>query len=193
MKKLIRINGLAIPLAMNNVDTDLIIPAQYLTNTEKTGYGIHLFKRLRDNNFNFVFNQKKFLQANILITQANFGCGSSREHAVWALQEAGIQAIIALSFADIFFSNAMKNGLVLITLPENTINSMLTNATEQNYFLTIDIEKQIIFSEQNNIYSFEFDSFRKYCLMRGLDELDYLLKHKEQIALFKKAQEQKNY
>ena len=107
-----KIIGKTIPLAMNEVDTDLIIPAQYLTSIKKEGYGKNVFRRLKDSDPYFVFNQEKYQGANILVTKENFGCGSSREHAVWALKEAGIKAVIAISFADIFFNNAAKNGLV---------------------------------------------------------------------------------
>jgi 3-isopropylmalate/(R)-2-methylmalate dehydratase small subunit len=176
MKKIYQISGKTIPLAMNDVDTDLIIPAQYLTGVTKEGYGANLFKRLREADANFVFNQDKYQQANILVTQANFGCGSSREHAVWALQEAGIQVIIATSFADIFFSNSSKNGLVLIQLPESDVNKLLAQAYEDDHQLTIDLEQQKITSA-NDSYDFEFDPFRKHCFINGLNDLDYLFSH----------------
>lgn len=181
MKKITQITGKAIPLTMNDVDTDLIIPAQYLTAVTREGYGENLFRRLRQKDPNFVFNQEKFTGANILITQGNFGCGSSREHAVWALQEAGIQAIVAISFADIFFSNSAKNGLLLIKLPESIINTMLNYANEGNYLLTIDIEKQQITSSKDESFDFDIDQFRKYCLVNGLDDMDYLLAHQKNI------------
>lgn len=177
MKKIIQISGLTIPLNMNDVDTDLIIPAQYLTQTTKNGYGQALFRRLRDLDTNFIFNQPRFQSAKILITGNNFGCGSSREHAVWALMEAGIQAIIANSFSDIFSSNSAKNGLLLISLPEKTIQKMLMHAAESNYALNIDIENQTIVSSNNEIFNFDIDPFLKYCFMNGLDELDYILMH----------------
>lgn len=184
MQKVTSISGKTIPLAMSDVDTDLIIPAQYLTAVTKKGYGENLFRRLRDADPKFVFNQDKFSGANILITKNNFGCGSSREHAVWALQEAGIQAIIAMSFSDIFFSNSAKNGLLLIKLPEATINQMLSFAIDGNYILTIDIKKQSITSLNDKSIGFSIDPFRQYCLLNGLDDLDYLLSHKEQIETF---------
>ncbi|MGB6976439.1 MAG: 3-isopropylmalate dehydratase small subunit, partial [Gammaproteobacteria bacterium] len=175
MQKITQVTGKGIPLAMDDVDTDLIIPAQYLTAVTKEGYGENLFRRLREADSNFVFNQEKYIGANILLTKANFGCGSSREHAVWALQEAGIQAIVASSFADIFFSNSAKNGLILIKLPEITIDHMLKLADTGNYHLTIDIEKQQITSSSTEYFEFEMDLFQKYCFLNGLDDLDYLL------------------
>src|SRR5271170_2456530 len=116
MKKIMQISSKTIPLAMNDVDTDLIIPAQYLTSVSRAGYGKNLFIRLRQSDPDFIFNNPVFTGANILISGENFGCGSSREHAVWALQEAGIQVVIAVSFGDIFFANSGKNGLLLIQL-----------------------------------------------------------------------------
>jgi 3-isopropylmalate/(R)-2-methylmalate dehydratase small subunit len=185
MQKIIQITGKAIPLAMDDVDTDLIIPAQYLTAVTKDGYGKNLFRRLREADPNFVFNQQKFKGANILLTKANFGCGSSREHAVWALQEAGIQAVIASSFADIFFSNSAKNGLILIKFPEIIINQMLKLADLGDYCLTIDIEKQQITSSNAEYFEFEMDLFNKYCFLNGLDDLDYLLNQQKKIEDYK--------
>jgi len=183
MQKILNISGKVIPLAMNDVDTDLIIPAQYLTSVSKTGYGKYLFARLREANPNFVFNQNQFNDASILIAQHNFGCGSSREHAVWALQE-NIKAIIAISFADIFSSNSAKNGLVLIQLPENVIQQLIIAANGGTYFLDINIAKQKIFSNQHEEFEFTLDPFRQYCWMNGLDDLDYLLEHKQYIDAY---------
>lgn len=180
MEKITHISGKTIPLAMNDVDTDLIIPAQYLTSTSMTGYGENVFRRLRDSDPNFVFNQEKFKGANILITQDNFGCGSSREHAVWALVNAGIHAVIAESFADIFFNNAAKNGLVLIKQPAQVIHELINLAKTGEFFLEINIEDQIINSVDKQ-YTFEIDPFHQYCLVNGLDHLDYILAHQAQV------------
>ncbi len=185
MKKITQITGLTIPLAMDDVDTDLIIPAQYLTSTSKQGYGEHLFARLRQNDPNFVFNQPKYTEAVILISRNNFGCGSSREHAVWALQEAGIQAVIAASFADIFASNSAKNGLLLITLAPDRIQSMLKFAEKFPYCLSIDLEKQTITSTQEEIVHFVINPFLKDCFLQGMDELDYLLSYQRKIEQHK--------
>lgn len=187
MKKTHQISGTTIPLEMNDVDTDLIIPAQFLTAVTKAGYGENLFVRLRQTNPDFVFNQEKFKGANILITQNNFGCGSSREHAVWALQEAGIQAIIANSFADIFFSNSAKNGLVLITQPPETITKMLDNSKQGDYQLMISLDTLKITSSKQENFSFTFDPFRQHCLINGLDDLDYLLSHMQKIEKYEQG------
>lgn len=178
------ISGLAMPLAKNDVDTDLIIPAQFLTQVSKQGYGEHCFQRLRENDPNFVMNLPQFAKANILISGDNFGCGSSREHAVWALQQAGIQAIIAQSFADIFANNSGKNALLLIEQPKEIIEVMLRNAADANYSLTIDVVNLKIETNRNEKFSFTMDSFQHYCLINGLDELDYLLAHQKEIKAF---------
>jgi 3-isopropylmalate/(R)-2-methylmalate dehydratase small subunit len=188
MEKIKQISGKVIPLNMNDVDTDLIIPAQYLTAITRQGYGENLFRRLREADANFIFNQAKFSGASILVTKHNFGCGSSREHAVWALQEAGIKVIIAISFGDIFFSNAVKNGLILIKLSENIIHSMLDLAKDGSYSLDINIEEQSIASSKNEFFNFEMDSFRKYCFVNGLDDLDYLLSYQDEINSYKATQ-----
>lgn len=193
MKKITHISGIAIPLNMRDVDTDLIIPAQFLTEVTKEGYGQALFRRLRDSDPDFVFNQPRFHSAKILIAGENFGCGSSREHAVWALMEAGITAIICSSFSDIFYSNSAKNGLVLIRLPEKIIQTMLINAEHADYILTIDIENQLVTSSLQEKFNFNIEPFRKYCFVHGLDELDYILSYKHKIENYDNKQREKNY
>lgn len=185
MQKITHLSGKVIPLDMNDVDTDLIIPAQHLTNTSREGYGKNLFIRLRQSDPHFVFNQAQFADATVLVAGQNFGCGSSREHAVWALQEAGIHAVIAASFGDIFFNNSGKNGLLLIQVPLPTIQTLLTQAAEGDCIAQIDISQQkITFSTGRESLHFEIDPFRKHCLLHGLDDLDYLLSHQTQIAQF---------
>ncbi|CAN5214989.1 3-isopropylmalate dehydratase small subunit [soil metagenome] len=184
MNPIKNINGKTIPLPMNDVDTDLIIPAQYLTSVSKQGYGENLFQRLRTADSNFVFNQEKFAGANVLIAQHNFGCGSSREHAVWALQQGGIKAIIAYSFADIFFSNSAKNGLVLITLSEEIVNNLMQQAVSGGYSVNIDIQQQILTTSSNEMYAFSLDPYHQYCFLNGLDDMDYLLSHLDDIKLY---------
>jgi 3-isopropylmalate/(R)-2-methylmalate dehydratase small subunit len=177
-----KIIGKTIPLDMNEVDTDLIIPAQYLTSIKKEGYGKNLFRRLKDSDPYFVFNQEKYQGANVLVTKENFGCGSSREHAIWALKEVGIQAIIAISFADIFFSNAAKNGLVLICQSPAVIHSLLEAAPQ---VLQIDLVRQHI-KIDNTVHSFEMDAFYRHCFIEELDELDYLYAHLSEIKTYEK-------
>jgi 3-isopropylmalate/(R)-2-methylmalate dehydratase small subunit len=189
MKKITNVTGLAIPLDMNDVDTDLIIPAQHLTSISREGYGKNLFIRLKQSDPNFVFNKPEFAAATILISGQNFGCGSSREHAVWALQEAGIQAVIAVSFGDIFFNNSGKNGLVLIQLPKAEIQTLLTQASDGRCRLNIDIAQQTIAGSPGGspAIDFDLDPFRKHCFLHGLDDLEYLLSHQSQIAAFEKG------
>jgi 3-isopropylmalate/(R)-2-methylmalate dehydratase small subunit len=186
MNAIKKIQGIAIPMNMTDIDTDIIIPAQYLTSTSKSGYGKNAFSRLKADP-KFVLNQKKYQQAPILITGSNFGCGSSREHAVWAIKELGIQAIIAPSFADIFANNAKKNGLLLIEQPQTRVDELLVNAEEKEFILTIDIEDQTIKADNLNL-EFTLSSFFKHCLINGLDELDYLMSHVENIKEFKNKQ-----
>ncbi len=186
MKAIKHISGTAIPMNITDIDTDIIIPAQYLTSTSQTGYGEHAFARLRADK-DFVLNQEKYKEAPILLTGSNFGCGSSREHAVWAIKELGINAIIAPSFADIFANNAKKNGLLLIEQPQEVLDRLMQKATDSSLQLTIDIEKQTIIADNLNL-EFTLNEFFKHCIINGLDELDYLISHKVEINLFKNQQ-----
>ena len=186
MKAITQIKGTVIPLNRTDIDTDIIIPAQYLTSTSQTGYGEHAFARLKSDP-EFVLNQEKYQQAPILLTGKNFGCGSSREHAVWAIKELGIQAIIAESFADIFTNNAKKNGLLLIQLDKSSIEVLMQQASSEKLTMSIDIEKQEVFTDDMK-QSFQIDTFFKHCLINGLDELDYLMSHIDSIKDFKKNQ-----
>ncbi|MFC4892054.1 3-isopropylmalate dehydratase small subunit [Pseudofrancisella aestuarii] len=173
----------ALPLWLSDIDTDMIIPAEFLTQTSKDGYGESLFCRLKEKDKDFVFNKPKYRNAEILIAGNNFGCGSSREHAVWALTQAGIKAIIAPSFSDIFFNNSAKNGLLLISLDESIVKKLCDKAEDASFQLTIDLEKQTI-STSKEEYSFEYDPFRKECLLKGLDDMTYLLSLKNEIHQF---------
>lgn len=186
MKAVKTIKGIAIPMNMTDIDTDIIIPAQYLTSTSQTGYGKHAFSRLRSNP-DFVLNQEKYADAPILITGENFGCGSSREHAIWAIMELGIQAIIAPSFADIFANNAKKNGLVLIEQGAQVVENLLQKAQDDLLSIDIDIEKQEL-KFADTALEFTLSKFFKHCIINGLDELDYLLSNKDKIVSFKKQQ-----
>ena len=183
MKAITHIQGLAIPMNLTDIDTDIIIPAQYLTSTSQSGYGEHAFTRLKSNP-DFVLNQEKYQQAPILLTGSNFGCGSSREHAVWAIQELGIKAIIAPSFADIFANNAKKNGLLLIQQDKETVEKLFKHSRSTDINITIDIENQTLNTVDINS-KFEMDDFFKHCLTNGLDELDYLMSHIDTIKDFK--------
>ena len=190
MKSFTTFQSNAIPLLLSDIDTDMIIPAEFLTQTSKNGYGEHLFCRLKEENSEFIFNQVEYIKSKILIAGSNFGCGSSREHAVWALLQAGIQVIIAPSFSDIFFNNAAKNGLLLISLDDSKIQSLSTYAKNYKNQLTIDLSQQTI--EADNVhFKFEYDSFRKECLLKGLDDMSYLLNLMPLIKQFEDKQEYK--
>ena len=175
------------PVNYSNVDTDMIIPAQYLTSTSKKGYGENLFRRMRDEIKDFSLNLDKYKGAQILVADDNFGCGSSREHAVWALADWGFKVVIAKSFSDIFFSNSAKNGLLLITLSEDVVNSTLEKSSTEDLELTIDLEQQKVIFEDAVEYSFEYDAFRKHCLSEGLDDIDYILSSKDVINKFRNS------
>lgn len=162
-------------LDMNNVDTDMIIPAQFLTNVDREGYGKYLFQRLREQDADFVFNDPKSSGREILLSRANFGCGSSREHAVWALMQANIKVIIAESYSDIFYNNAAKNGLLAISLEPNIIASLIKQVKQKDIALSVDLTKQTITTSMHESFHFNYDSFRKECLLKGQDDLDYLL------------------
>ena len=186
MKAFTKLSAQVIPMWLNDVDTDMIIPAQHLTQTSKTGYGEHLFSRLKAVDSTFVFNQTRFQEAKILVSGANFGCGSSREHAVWALQQAGIEVIIASSFSDIFFNNAAKNGLLLITLDKETVEEIAHKSQSVDIELAVDLTAMSVEFE-GNIYRFKYDPFRRECLMKGQDDLAYLLASKALITSYEDA------
>lgn len=177
------------PVPLSNVDTDMLIPAQYLTSTSREGYGENLFRRMRDENPNFSLNDQRFKGSKILIADDNFGCGSSREHAVWAIAAWGFKVVIARSFADIFFSNSAKNGLLLISLEEKIIKELLEKSATANLSLTVDLENQKITTNEGQEYAFDYDSFRKHCLLNGLDDIDYILSSKNEVENFRKSQD----
>ena len=175
MEKFTTITSKVCPIAYSNVDTDMIIPAQYLTSVSKLGYGENLFRRLRDENPNFSLNQEKFKGAKIMVADNNFACGSSREHAVWAIQGWGFKVVIAKSFADIFYSNSANNGLLLITLPVDKVDFILQQSVKGSMSLTISLAEQTVSFEDGTKVGFDYDSFRKHCLLEGLDDIDYIL------------------
>lgn len=180
MEKFHAWTGKVVPIRMNDVDTDMILPAQFLTSISRQGYGENLFRRLRDQDPNFSLNLEKYKGASILLSDTNFGCGSSREHAVWALQGAGIKVVIAKSFADIFSNNSGKNGLLLLVLDPNQVDDLLKRAENYALELSVDLELQLI-QGPGFEYMFNIDAFQKHCFLEGLDELDYLLVEKESI------------
>ena len=182
-----------------NVDTDAIIPKQFLKSIKKTGFGVNLFDEWRyldhgepgqdpasrQPNPDFVLNQPRYQGASILLARKNFGCGSSREHAPWALDQYGFRAVIAPSFADIFFNNCFKNGLLPIVLPEATMAQLFDEvAAFPGYQLTIDLERQVIVRPQGEEIPFEVNAFRKYCLLNGFDDIGLTLRQSDKIKAF---------
>ena len=196
MKKFKKIIGIAAPLPMINVDTDMIIPKQFLKTIKRSGLGKNLFHELRyDLNGNirndFILNWDPYKTACILITGENFGCGSSREHAPWSLLDFGFKCIIAPSFADIFYNNCFKNGILPIKLDQKKIDYLI-NVAENKKLLTVDLEKQTIIDENKKIINFEIDSFRKKCLLEGLDDIALTLKKSKDIDIYEKKTKKMN-
>jgi len=190
------LNSLVMPLDRANVDTDQIIPKQFLKRIERTGYGDFLFFDWRQTAAgepiaDFVLNDPRYKGAQILIAGKNFGCGSSREHAAWALSDFGFRAVIAPTFADIFYSNAGKNGIVLVKLSEEQVDQLLKNAgTIPGYKLTVSLEAQTVSDDRGFSASFEFDPFRKFCLIEGLDDIGLTLRHAAELDKFEKQHEE---
>jgi 3-isopropylmalate/(R)-2-methylmalate dehydratase small subunit len=184
------LTALAAPLDRTNVDTDQIIPKQFLKRIERTGYGEFLFFDWRrtadgDPNPDFELNNPRYKGAQILIAGKNFGCGSSREHAAWALNDYGFRAVIAPTFADIFFSNAGKNGIVLARLSEEQVAELMHKAqTTAGYKLTVSLENQTVTDDTGFKATFEIDPFRKFCLMEGLDDIGLTLRHESALDKF---------
>jgi 3-isopropylmalate/(R)-2-methylmalate dehydratase small subunit len=191
--------GLVAPMDRENVDTDAIIPKQFLKSIKKSGFGVNLFDEwryldagypgqdpaTRRPNPDFVLNQPRYLGASVLIARKNFGCGSSREHAPWALDQYGFRAVIAPSFADIFFGNCFKNGLLPIVLPESEMNRLFDEvAGFVGYSLTIDLERQVIVKADGTELPFEVQAFRKFCLLNGFDDIGLTLRHADKIKAY---------
>lgn len=190
MEKFVTLEGVAAPLPMINVDTDKIIPKQFLKTIRRTGLGAALFDEMRyrddrSENPDFVLNQPAYRHAKILVTGENFGCGSSREHAPWALLDFGIRCIIAPSYADIFYNNCFKNGILPITLPQATVDELMNDARNgANARLSIDLERQVIIRPDGGVVHFDIDPFRKHCLLNGLDDVGLTLQKEPEIAGF---------
>ncbi len=191
--------GLVAPMDRENVDTDAIIPKQFLKSIRRTGFGENLFDEwrfldpgfpgqdpsTRKSNPDFVLNQKRYEGASILLTRKNFGCGSSREHAPWALEQYGFRVLIAPSYADIFFNNSFKNGILPIVLNENLVNDLFNEVLAfPGYRLTIDLARQVVIKPQGEELAFEVQSFRKYCLVNGLDDIGLTLRYADKIKAF---------
>lgn len=199
MHKFERHDGLVAPLDRANVDTDLIIPKQFLKSIKRTGFGVNLFDELRyldegqpdqdvskrPLNPDFVLNQPRYQGASVLLARRNFGCGSSREHAPWALEDFGFRAVIAPSFADIFYNNAFKNGILLIKLSEEQVEQLFAEVeASPGYRLDIDLEKQQVITPSGDSLTFDVDAFRKHCLLEGLDDIGITLQSEDAIREF---------
>lgn len=199
MEKFIRQEGLVAPLDRANVDTDAIIPKQFLKSIKRTGFGPNLFDEWRyldrgepdtDNskrplNPDFVLNRQRFVGATVMLARENFGCGSSREHAPWALLQFGIQTIIAPSFADIFYNNSLKNGLLLIKLDPQIVDKLFSETdANKGYRLAVDLEQQTVTTPSGESYSFDIDPHRKHCMLNGLDDIGLTLEHAGEIKAF---------
>lgn len=199
MKAFVKQSGIVAPMDRANIDTDMIIPKQFLKSIKRSGFGPNLFDELRyldegqpdaDNsgrplNPDFVLNQPRYKGASVLITRENFGCGSSREHAPWALEDFGFNVIIASSYADIFFNNSFKNGLLPIVLEEAIIDELFAEVTAtEGYELTIDLENQNIIKPNGDSIPFEVDAFRKHCLLNGLDDIGLTLQDADDITAY---------
>ena len=200
-----RLDGLVVPLDRANVDTDAIIPKQFLKSIKRTGFGPHLFDEWRyldhgepgmdcaqrPPNPEFILNQSRYQGASILLARENFGCGSSREHAVWALDEYGIRCVIAPSFADIFFTNSFKSGLLPLRLPVETVDRLFKAvAAQPGYRLTVDLLAQTVLTPQGAVLGFQIDPFRKECLLNGWDDIELTLRHADEIRAYEARRRQ---
>jgi len=195
MEKFTTLTGVAAPLPMRNVDTDMIIPKQFLKTIQRTGLGKSLFFEMRfdeagKENPDFVLNKPAYRKAKILVTGENFGCGSSREHAPWALMDFGFRCIIAPDFADIFYNNCFQNGILPIKLPQSEVDKLLDDASRgENATITVDLEAQEIRGPDGGVIKFDIDPFRKHCLLNGLDNIGLTLAKEEAIRAYEaKAQ-----
>jgi len=196
MEKFTTLTGVAAPLPIINVDTDMLIPKQFLKTIKRTGLGKHLFDEMRytpegQEIPDFVLNQPAYRQAKILVAGDNFGCGSSREHAPWALADFGIKCIIAPSFADIFYNNCFKNGILPIVLPQDDVDKLMDDAERgANAIVSVDLEKQEVRGPDGGCLKFEIDPFRKQCLLNGWDDIGRTLQNEQKISDFEAQRKQ---
>ncbi|WP_461536783.1 3-isopropylmalate dehydratase small subunit [Spongorhabdus nitratireducens] len=199
-------SGIVAPMDRANVDTDLIIPKQFLKSIKRTGFGKNLFDELRyldegqpdqdcsgrPLNTEFVLNQPRYEGASVLLARENFGCGSSREHAPWALDDYGFRCVIAPSFADIFFNNCFKNGLLPVVLEEKIVDQLFAEcAADEGYHLTVDLQQQVVKTSKGRVIPFEIDPFRRHCLLEGLDDIGLTLQAEDAIQAFEQQHQQR--
>ena len=190
MEKFDKLSGIAAPMPLVNIDTDMIIPKQFLKTIKRTGLGVHLFDEMRylddgSENPDFVLNQPAYREASIIVAGDNFGCGSSREHAPWAISDFGIKCVISTSFADIFYNNCFKNGILPVVLPEAQVALLMKDAEKgANARIEVDLEAQTITSSDGEVIRFDIDPFRKHCLMNGLDDIGLTMEKAASIDAF---------
>ena len=190
MEKFDKISGIAAPMPLVNIDTDMIIPKQFLKTIKRTGLGVHAFDEMRykddgSENPDFVLNKPAYREAQIIVAGDNFGCGSSREHAPWALADFGVKVIVSTSFADIFFNNCFKNGMLPIVLPQEQVDLLMKDAEKgSNARMDVDLEKQEITTSDGEVIKFDIDPFRKRCLLEGLDDIGLTLEKAPAIQSF---------
>ena len=190
MEKYQKLQGIAAPMPLVNIDTDMIIPKVFLKSIQRTGFGVNLFDEMRYNRDgteipDFVLNKPQYRDAEILIAGDNFGCGSSREHAPWAIADFGIKCIVSTSFADIFFNNCFKNGILPIVLPQEQVDILMQDAEKgENARMTVDLEAQEITTSDGQVIAFDVDEFRKHCLLNGLDDIGLTMEKADKIDTF---------
>ena len=197
MEKFEKLSGVAAPMPLVNIDTDMIIPKVFLKTIKRSGLGVNLFDEMRyDREGNekpdFVLNKPQYRDAKILVAGDNFGCGSSREHAPWAIADFGIKCVISTSFADIFYNNCFKNGILPLVLPEDAVDTLMKDAENgANSIIEVDLENQTIVSSDGEIFRFEVDPFKKHCLLNGLDDIGLTMEKEDHIAAYEsKASQQ---
>ena len=190
MDKFTKLRGVAAPLNMINIDTDKLIPKQFLKTIKRTGLGKHLFNEMRFNEDgsekqDFVLNKSAYREASIIVAGDNFGCGSSREHAPWAIADFGIKCVVSTSFADIFYNNCFKNGILPVVLPQDQADILMKDAEKgANSIIEVDLENQTIASSDGEVFGFEVDPFKKHCLLNGLDDIGLTMEKEDQITAY---------
>ena len=190
MEKFKKLSGVAAPMPLVNIDTDMIIPKVFLKTIKRSGLGVNLFDEMRyDREGNekpdFVLNKTQYREAKILVAGDNFGCGSSREHAPWAIADFGIKCVVSTSFADIFYNNCFKNGILPVVLPQDKVDILMKDAEKgANSIIEVDLENQTIASSDGEVFSFEVDPFKKHCLLNGLDDIGLTMEKEDKITAY---------
>ena len=190
MEKFEKLSGVAVPMPLVNIDTDMIIPKVFLKTIKRSGLGVNLFDEMRydregNEKTEFVLNKAQYREAKILVAGDNFGCGSSREHAPWAIADFGIKCVISTSFADIFFNNCFKNGILPVVLPQDQVKVLMSDAEKgANSIIEVDLEKQTIASSDGTVFTFDVDPFKKHCLLNGLDDIGLTMEKESDITAY---------